>query len=107
MKVTANFDTIGVVGLLLTALTSPCCFPLFGIVLSAFGLGSFELFGGWTIWVFQGLVLLSLIGTFLSYRQHRNILPIAVGVFSGFLIFFIYHFHKAANWTNYFLALSP
>ena len=66
MKVTANFDTIGVVGLLLTALTSPCCFPLFGIVLSAFGLGSFELFGGWTIWVFQGLVLLSLIGTFLS-----------------------------------------
>jgi len=42
-------ERIGVIGIVLTAITSPCCFPLFGIVLSALGFGSFELFGGVTM----------------------------------------------------------
>lgn len=45
-------EKIGVIGIVLTAITSPCCFPLFGVILSALGAGSFELFGGITLYVF-------------------------------------------------------
>jgi len=36
-----QLDKIGTIGLVLIAVLSPCCFPLFGIVLTAAGLGSF------------------------------------------------------------------
>lgn len=95
-----QLDRIGTIGLVLTAIVSPCCFPLFGLVLTALGFGSFELFGGWTMWVFQGLVLVSLIGTVLSYRQHKNILPLAVGLVSAGLIFYAYHLDNSDNWQT-------
>jgi predicted ferric reductase len=100
MKLSANLDKIGLIGLFITALTSPCCFPLFGFILTAFGLGSFELFGEQTMWIFQGLVLLSLVGTYISYRQHRQYLPLFTAVASTLLIFFAYHFYNADNWTT-------
>jgi hypothetical protein len=46
MKKGVLIERIGIIGVFLTALTSPCCFPLFGVILSTMGLGSFELFGG-------------------------------------------------------------
>lgn len=88
-----QLDRIGTIGLFLTALATPCCFPLFGFLLSAFGLGSAELFGGWTEYVFQALVLISLIGTFFSYRQHKNIFPLIIGIVGGGLIVYAYNFN--------------
>ncbi len=99
MKLTANLDKIGIIGLFLTALTSPCCFPLFGFGLTALGFGSFELFGEKTMWIFQGLVLLSLTGTFFSYRQHKNIYPLVIAVACAILIIYAYHFDNIENWT--------
>lgn len=64
MKLTNNMDKFGTFGMFLTAIFSPCCFPLFAFAASALGLGSFELFGGWTMWIFQGMVLISIIGFF-------------------------------------------
>ncbi len=62
---TNNIDKFGTGGLILTAIFSPCCFPLFAFGASALGLGSFELFGGWTMWIFQIMVLVSLIGLYI------------------------------------------
>ena len=61
MKVIENIDRFGTAGLFLTAIFSPCCFPLFAFAASALGLGSFELFGGWTMWIFQAMVIISIL----------------------------------------------
>ena len=95
-------DKFGTAGLLLTALLSPCCFPLFAVVASALGLGSFELFGGWTMWIFQAMVLVSVIGLYLSYRKHRCTYPLLVAIPSGLLVFYGYHFNSSEHWI-YFL----
>ena len=93
MKLTANLDRIGTIGLFLTALATPCCFPLFGFLLSAFGFGSTELFGGWTEYIFEALVLISLIGAFISYREHKKIFPLLAGIVGGGLIIYAYNFN--------------
>ena len=88
-----KLDRIGTIGLFIAALATPCCFPLFAFVLSAFGLGSAELFGGWTAYVFEGLVMVSLIGFFIAYKQHQNISPFLIGLASGGLIVYAYNFN--------------
>lgn len=102
MKLTANIDKMGAAGLFLTAMFSPCCFPLFAFGATAIGLGSFELFGGWTMWIFQAMVLVSVVGLFVSYRKHRCMYPLLVAVPSGLLIFYGYHFNNSDYWI-YFL----
>lgn len=101
-NLTNNIDKFGTVGLFLTAIFSPCCFPIFAFGASALGLGSFELFGGWTMWIFQIMVLVSLIGLYISYRKHRCMYPLLVAVPSGIMIFYTYHFNNGDNWI-YFL----
>lgn len=92
-------DKIGTIVLFMTAIASPCCFPLFGFVLAAFGLGSFELFGGWTMWVFLGLVLISLLGLSFSYHKHKYIWPLLIAIPSAILIYYSYLFIDADYWT--------
>lgn len=105
MKLKANIDKIGTIGLFLTALFSPCCFPLFAVVASALGLGSFELFGGWTMWIFQAMVLVSVIGLYISYRKHRCAYPLLVAIPSVLLVFYGYYFNDSQHWI-YFLYAS-
>ncbi len=93
MKLTANLEKVGTIGLFLAALATPCCFPLFGFLLAAFGLGSAELFGGLTEYIFQGLVFISLTGIFISYRQHKNIFPLLIAIISGGMIIYAYNFN--------------
>lgn len=102
MKLTSNIDKLGTAGLFLTAIFSPCCFPLFAFTASALGLGGFELFGGWTMWIFQAMVLISVSGLYISYRGHRHIYPLIVAIPNGLLIFYAYHFNDSEYWT-YFL----
>lgn len=101
-KLTSNIDKFGTGGLFLTAILSPCCFPLFAFGASALGLGSFELFGGWSMWIFQTMVLFSVGGLYISYRRHRCMYPLMVAIPSGLLIFYAYHFNDSDDWT-YFL----
>ena len=105
MKLTSNIDKLGTAGLFLTALLSPCCFPLFAFVATAFGFGSAELFGGWTMWLFQGMILVSLVGLYISYRRHQCLYPLLVAIPSGLLIFYSYHFNDTEYWL-YFLYIS-
>ena len=102
MKITKNIDKLGTVGLFITAIFSPCCFPLFGFVVTALGLGSFELFGGWTMWVFQAMVIVAIFGLYISYRKHKCLYPLLTAIPSGLLIFYGYHLNDSDYWT-YFL----
>lgn len=100
MKLTTNIDKFGTSGLFLTALFSPCCFPLFAFGASALGLGSFELFGGWTMWVFQTMSVISTVGLFISYRKHKNSSPTIIAIISSGLIIYSYNFYNNDNWTT-------
>lgn len=98
-KINDNIDIVGTVGLFLTAIFSPCCFPLFAFGASALGFGSLELFGGWTMWIFQAMVLISIGGLYVSYRKHLCSYPLLIAIPSGILIFFAYYFSKFENST--------
>jgi hypothetical protein len=104
MKKVKNIGKWGVVGMLLIAILSPCCFPIFALFASALGLGSFELFGGWTMWIFQGMVVVSLIGFYISYRKHRCMYPLFIAIPSSILIFYGYHFNNAEYWIYFVYA---
>ena len=95
-----HLQKIGTLGLFLTAITSPCCFPLFGFILTALGVGSFELFGEWSMTIFMFLTLLSLGGLALSYRMHKSIHPLLIAIPSATLIFFSYYLVEADYWLN-------
>ncbi len=92
-----QLDKIGTVGLFLAAFATPCCFSLFAFVLSAFGFGSAELFGGWTKYILETLVLISLIGLFISCRQHRFTYPLLVAIPSAVIIFYGYNYNDSES----------
>ena len=94
-----KLDRIGSIGFIITAIFSPCCFPLLGIGLSALGYGSFELFGGWTMYIFQAFLLLSLAGLFITYQKQKNIYPLLIGLAGTVLVFYSYYLIDAAYWT--------
>lgn len=104
MKLTRNIDKLGTGSLFLTAILSPCCFPLFAFAGSAIGFGNAELFGSWTIWVFQALVLVTIAGLYISYCRHRYLYPLIVSFLSGILIFYAYHFNNTDYWAYYLYA---
>lgn len=94
-------EKIGVAGLIITAVTSPCCFPLFGMGLSALGLGSFELFGNATIYIFLGFLTLAFIGSIFSYLNHRKILALVIAFVSVIFVFYNYFSSYEGNdFTN-------
>jgi hypothetical protein len=98
MSISKSIDAMGVIGLFFTALCSPCCFPLFAFGASALGLGSFELFGGWTMWVFQAMVIISIIGLYFSYQKHHCAFPLILAGISGLFIFYGYYFIQQDYW---------
>lgn len=102
MKLKNNIDKLGTAGLFLTAILSPCCFPLFAFVASALGFGSAKLFGGYTMLLFQVMVSISLIGLYISYRKHKCLYPLLVAIPSAISIFYAYNLNSTDNWL-YFL----
>ena len=104
MKAINNIDKFATLGLFVTAFFSPCCFPLFAFVASALGLGSFELFGGWTMWIFQAMVIISLVGFFINYLKHRSPYPLLIALPSALLVFLGYYVIESENWTLFLYA---
>ncbi|MFN3951253.1 MAG: MerC domain-containing protein [Thermaurantimonas sp.] len=95
MMVIRNTDIFGTARPFLVAISFLCCFPLFAFAASTLGPGSFELFGGWTIWIFQALVLISVAGLYISYRVHRHLYPLLIAVANALLIFYAFHFDQS------------
>lgn len=98
MNLTKNIDKLGTAGIFITAIFSPCCFPLFAFAASALGLGSFELFGGWAMYVFVAMVIISIVGLIISYRRHRCLYPLLLAVPSALLIFYGFYSLNIAPW---------
>jgi hypothetical protein len=96
-----HLQKIGTVGLFMTAITSPCCFPLFGFILTTLGIGSFELFGEWSMRIFMSLTILSMVGLFISYRVHKRTYALIVAFPSALLIFYSYYFLDADYWITF------
>jgi hypothetical protein len=59
-------DKIGAVGAFLVAGSCSACFPLLAVVGSAFGLSFLRPYEGILLYVFQGLVLMALIGNVIA-----------------------------------------
>lgn len=105
MKLNTKIDQVGTAGLWLTILVSPCCFPLAAVIASALGFStSAELFGEWTFYILQGMVILALLGLFLAYRINGFKWPLILAIPSSLVIFYSYHFLDADNWTLYVYA---
>lgn len=97
-----KLERIGMVGFVFTALASPCCFPLFGVILTALGLGSFELFGGMTMYVFLAFVVLAFLGSIFSFLYHKKLFVLLLCITSVTLIFYNYFFDVESFNTLYF-----
>jgi hypothetical protein len=104
LKDNAAVERFGTIAVLLIALFSPCCFPIFAFVLSAIGLGSFELFGGWTMWIFQAMVLVAVLGFYLSFRKNNFPLPLIISILSAGMVFYGYHVDHTDHWIFWLYA---
>jgi mercuric ion transport protein len=95
-------DKIGSIGSLVTAAACPACFPMLAVVGSAVGLGVLRPLEGKVFLAFQLLVGVSLVGSFISYFNHRKILPLLIGVISPGLIFFALYirFHSVIIYSG-------
>ncbi len=54
------------------------------------------------MWIFQALVIVSLIGLYISYRQHHCMYPLIIAIISALLVIYGYHFDDSEHWI-YFL----
>jgi predicted ferric reductase len=62
------------------------------------GLGSFELFGGWAMYVFIGMVLISIAGFVISYRKHQCLYPLLIAIPSAISIFYGFFSLNISPW---------
>lgn len=81
-------DKIGAFGAFLAAVSCPACFPLLAVAGSALGLGFLRPYEGMVTIVLQVLVFVALVGNVLSFRRHKRVLLLMVGLASPILIFF-------------------
>jgi hypothetical protein len=80
------------------AILSMCYFIWFTCSLESIGLIKFELFGPLTWWIFQMLIVISLIAINISYKVHNSLAPLIIGLVSAAIIFHAYHFEHKENW---------
>ncbi len=95
-------EKIGTVGSLIASAACPACLPMLAVVGSAVGLGALHPFEGKVFLVFQLLVGVSFIGSFIAYFNHRKILPLLIGVIGPGLIFFALYirFHSVIIYSG-------
>lgn len=83
---------------LVMALLSLCYFIWFMCSLEVVGWVKFELFGSFTWWIFQVLIVISLIAINISYKVYKSSIPLILGFVSAIIIFHAYHFEHITNW---------
>jgi predicted ferric reductase len=85
---------------LVLAILSLCYFIWFICSLESIGLVKFELFGSLTWWIFQALIVISLIAINISYKLHKSPFPLIIGFVTALIIFHAYHFEHDDNWQT-------
>ena len=92
MKITF-VDKFGSAGVLLTALSCPACWPLFASAGSALGLGVLLPYEPILMnYAFPGFMGITLIGAILSFRFHKQLIPLLIGVISPILALYGFYF---------------
>ena len=72
-------ERFGSIGTFIVAASCPVCWPLFIPIGSALGLGFLQPYEGVMMnIVFPIFVIITLIGSYLGYRVHRTLYPLAV-----------------------------
>lgn len=79
-RLSSFLDRIGSAGALLAAIAAPCCFPLFAAFGTAAGMSVLAPYEGVILYVFQGFALVGLVGLAFSFRSHRSVAPLIVGM---------------------------
>ena len=85
-----GFDKLGAVGAIISAVASPCCFPLFSTLAGMLGLGSVPFLRSNAAILIQGMTALAVVGQVASYRRHRKRGPLVVSAMSAGLVGFGY-----------------
>lgn len=75
-----------------------CYFIWFMCSIESVGWVKFEVFGDLTWWIFQLLVVISLLAINISFKLHRSLLPLVIGFLSTIVIFHAYHFEHDESW---------
>lgn len=88
---TRLLDRVGAAGALLAAVAAPCCFPVFAAFAAATGLGVLGRFESTVLYLFQGFALLAVVGLALSYRGHRRIGPLALGILCAAALAYVFY----------------
>lgn len=97
-KLLKRLNQKGSFTILLMAILSICYLIWFMCSLESVGWVKFEIFGYLTWWIFQALVVISLIAINVSYKSHRSLLPLIIGFVSTMMIFHAYHSERDENW---------
>jgi Zn finger protein HypA/HybF involved in hydrogenase expression len=72
-----KFGTLGGIFAAFAAAT-PCCLPLLATVGASLGFGLLTPYQSISEWVFQGFTLLALLGIFVAFYRHKQLLPLIV-----------------------------
>lgn len=75
-------DKIGSVGAVIAASAVPCCFPFLGLIGSILGLSFLAPYERYVLYAMQILVIVAMIGSVISFRNHRKIIPLVLGILS-------------------------
>src|SRR5262245_42828428 len=86
-----SLDMIGAVGAILSAVASPCCFPLLAAAASWIGLSSVPFLHQHAPILIQVMTAVSVIGQFAAYRQRLRSGPLVLSAMSGSLVAIAYY----------------
>jgi mercuric ion transport protein len=75
-------EKVGSIRSIIAAAACPTCFPLLAVVGAALGLGVLRPLEGTVFLTFQVLVGVALVGYIISFLNHRELLPLIVGIIS-------------------------
>ena len=96
-----KLDNVGTLGVWVTALSCPACFPALISLASALGLGFLSTFEGIAInYLLPFFALLVLLSNLYSWYQHRNHFRGLISVFSPVLILFILYVFWVFSWSR-------
>src|SRR5438128_2011606 len=73
-----TLDKLGAIGAIITAMASPCCFPLLATAAGLLGLGSFPFLRNHSSFLIQTMTVLAFVGQIAAYRQNRIRAPLFI-----------------------------
>lgn len=95
----SHLDKAGAIGGIFAALAAatPCCLPLLAAAGASLGLGFLMPYQSVSEWIFQGFAFLALLGVIVTFRRHKQLLPLFVMLGAVTAILAYYHVFRQAG----------